>query len=231
MAQRVDPCLPHPLGATWDGSGVNFALFSANATRVQLRLFDPNGHRKIGRVYLPEQTHEVWHGYLPDVRPGQLYGYCVDGPSEPEIGHRFNAHKLLIDPYAKALFGDLRWHDACFGYRVGSAREDLSFDRRDSAFVMPKCFVIDQAYTWRDDRRLMLLFNGVGQKSLLIVLNPGSEPADFTLPEREPHGEWRILIESGTAPIDLQGAPVASDQVLTIGARSVCLLETRDALA
>jgi isoamylase len=153
MTHRVDSGLPHPLGATWDGSGVNFALFSANATRVQLCLFDLKGRRELERFDLPEQTHEVWHGYLPDIRPGQLYGYRVDGPYEPEVGHRFNPHKLLIDPYAKALFGDLRWHDACFGYRVGSAREDLSFDRRDSAFVMPKCVVVDQAYTWGDDIR------------------------------------------------------------------------------
>jgi glycogen operon protein len=153
MAQRVFAGLPHPLGATWDGSGVNFALFSANATRVELCLFDPAGRREIERVELPEQTHEVWHGYLPEVRPGQLYGYRVHGPYAPEAGHRFNPNKLLIDPYAKSLFGELRWHDACFGHRVDSPREDLSFDRRDSAFVMPKCVVIDPAYSWGDDIR------------------------------------------------------------------------------
>ncbi|HUF57484.1 MAG TPA: glycogen debranching protein GlgX [Thermohalobaculum sp.] len=153
MTMRVLQGLPHPLGATWDGSGVNFALFSANAARVQLCLFDRQGRREIERVDMPEQTHEVWHGYLPDVRPGQLYGYRVHGPYAPEEGHRFNANKLLIDPYAKALHGDLRWHDACFGYRVGSSREDLSFDRRDSAFVMPKCVVTDPAYTWGEDIR------------------------------------------------------------------------------
>ncbi|SER15728.1 glycogen operon protein [Faunimonas pinastri] len=154
MAQtRVEPGSPHPLGATWDGSGVNFALFSANADKVELCLFDPAGRREIARVVLPEHTHEVWHGYLPDVRPGQLYGYRVHGPFDPRNGHRFNPNKLLIDPYAKALQGDLRWHDAHFGYRVGSAREDMSLDRRDSAFVMPKCVVIDPAVTWGDDRR------------------------------------------------------------------------------
>ncbi|MGF1624757.1 MAG: glycogen debranching protein GlgX [Alphaproteobacteria bacterium] len=153
MATRVSAGLPHPLGATWNGSGVNFALFSANATRVQLCLFDPQGRREIERIDLPEHTHEVWHGYFPDLRPGQLYGYRCHGPYAPEVGHRFNPNKLLIDPYAKALKGELRWHDACFGYRVGSARADLSFDRRDSAFVMPKCAVIDPAHTWGDDIR------------------------------------------------------------------------------
>ena len=149
---RVEPGLPHPRGATWDGAGVNFALFSANATKVELCLFDANGRRETERVVLPEYTHEVWHGYLPDARPGQLYGYRVHGPYDPANGHRFNPHKLLIDPYAKALFGDIRWHDACFGYRVGSPRSDLQLDRRDSAFVIPKCVVVDTFPTRRDDR-------------------------------------------------------------------------------
>ena len=149
---RVEPGLPHPLGATWDGGGVNFALFSANADKVELCLFDPKGKRETDRIELPEYSHEVWHGYLPDVRPGQLYGYRVHGPYDPRNGHRFNHNKLLIDPYAKALFGDLRWHDAHFGYRVGSQRGDLSLDRRDSAFVTPKGIVIDTAVTWGNDR-------------------------------------------------------------------------------
>jgi isoamylase len=144
---RVEPGLPHPLGATWDGAGVNFALFSANATKVELCLFDPNGRRETERIELPEYTHEVWHGYFPDIRPGQLYGYRVHGPYDPANGHRFNPHKLLLDPYAKALHGDLRWHDANYGYRIGSSRADLVMDRRDSAFVMPKCVVIDTAVT------------------------------------------------------------------------------------
>ncbi len=144
---------PFPLGAHWDGSGVNFALFSANATRVELCLFDGAGRREIERVELPEFTHEVWHGYLPDVRPGQLYGYRVHGPYEPSAGHRFNPHKLLLDPYALELRGDIRWHDAVFGYRLGHRREDLSFDQRDSAFVMPKCVVVDPAVTWGNDVR------------------------------------------------------------------------------
>jgi glycogen operon protein len=150
---RVEPGLPNPLGATWDGAGVNFALFSANAHKVELCLFDPKGKRETDRIPLPEYTHEVWHGYFPDLRPGQLYGYRVHGPYDPANGHRFNPNKLLIDPYAKSLFGEIRWHDAHFGYRVGSARADLVPDtRRDSAFVMPKCVVIDTAVTWGDDR-------------------------------------------------------------------------------
>lgn len=144
---------PVPLGATWDGRGVNFALFSAHATRVELCLYDATGAREIGRVDLPGYTDEVWHGYCPDVRPDALYGYRVHGPYEPEHGHRFNPHKLLIDPYAKALHGAVKWSDAHFGYRIDSAREDLTFDRRDNARGMPKCRVIDPAFTWGDARK------------------------------------------------------------------------------
>jgi glycogen operon protein len=140
------------LGATWDGAGANFALFSANATRVELCLFDPAGERELERVPLPEYTDEIWHGYLPDVLPGQLYGFRVHGPYEPHAGHRFNPHKLLLDPYAKSLRGALRWSDAHFGYRLGSPREDLSFDRRDDARGMPKCELVDTAFTWSDER-------------------------------------------------------------------------------
>lgn len=152
-ARRILEGSPFPLGAHWDGSGVNFALFSANATKVELCLFDASGRRETERVALPEYTHEVWHGYLPDVRPGQLYGYRVHGPYAPEAGHRFNPNKLLLDPYALELRGDIRWHDSVFGYRVGHPREDLSFDRRNSSFVMPKCVVVDPAFTWGEDQR------------------------------------------------------------------------------
>lgn len=145
---RIWPGLPAPLGVTWDGSGTNFALFSAHAEKVELCLFDARGTREVARIVLPEYTHEVWHGYLPDVRPGQLYGYRVYGPYQPTAGHRFNPHKLLLDPYAKALAGELRWHDALFGYTVGDPSADLSFDKRDSAPYMPKCQVIDPAFTW-----------------------------------------------------------------------------------
>ncbi|WP_035678247.1 glycogen debranching protein GlgX [Azospirillum brasilense] len=149
---RIREGLPYPLGATWDGLGVNFALFSANATKVELCLFDQDGRRELERIELPEYTDEVWHGYLPDARPGTVYGYRVHGPYEPKAGHRFNPNKLLLDPYAKHMVGPLRWSDAHFGYRVGSPRGDLSFDRRDSAPGMPKCVVIDPAFTWGHDR-------------------------------------------------------------------------------
>ena len=150
---RLSAGSPHPLGATWDGRGTNFALFSANATKVELCLFDSHGRRERECIALPERSEDIWHGYLNDVGPGQLYGYRVHGPYEPEGGFRFNAHKLLLDPYAKQLAGRLVWSDAHFGYRTGSARGDLSFDRRDNARGMPKGVVIDEAFTWGDERR------------------------------------------------------------------------------
>jgi glycogen operon protein len=150
---RLSAGAPHPLGATWDGRGTNFALFSANAEKVELCLFDNHGRREFERIALPERTEDVWHGYLSDVSPGQLYGYRVHGPYHPERGLRFNSHKLLIDPYTKQLAGRLVWSDAHFGYRAGSARADLSFDRRDNARGMPKSVVVDEAFTWGEDRR------------------------------------------------------------------------------
>jgi glycogen operon protein len=150
---QVWPGRPYPLGPSWDGNGVNFALFSANATKVELCLFDSHGATETERIALPEHTDQVWHGYLPEARPNQLYGYRVHGPYAPEAGHRFNANKLLIDPYARALVGRLRWSDAHYGYRHGSSRLDLSFDRRDNARFMPKCRVVDAAFTWGEDRR------------------------------------------------------------------------------
>jgi isoamylase len=150
---RVREGRPFPLGATWDGLGVNFALFSAHATKVELCLFDLEGRQEIERVELPEYTDEVWHGYLPDARPGQVYGYRVHGPYSPAEGQRFNPNKLLLDPYGKQIVGDLRWNDALFGYTIGSPDGDLSFDERDSAPFMPKCRVIDPAFTWGEERR------------------------------------------------------------------------------
>jgi isoamylase len=150
---RVREGLPYPLGAHWDGLGVNFALFSANATKVELCLFDQDGKRELERIELPEYTDEVWHGYLPDARPGTTYGYRVYGPYEPQAGHRFNHNKLLLDPYAKQLIGNLTWDDALFGYTIGSPDADLSFDKRDSAAFMPKCRVIEPAFTWGRERR------------------------------------------------------------------------------
>jgi glycogen operon protein len=132
---------------------VNFALFSANATRVELCLFDSHGQKELERITLPEYTDEVWHGYLPDARPGTVYAYRVHGAYAPEQGHRFNPNKLLLDPYAKALVGELHWDDALFGYQLGSEGADLTFDERDSAAFMPKCRVVDPAFTWGRERR------------------------------------------------------------------------------
>ncbi|MGA2354126.1 MAG: glycogen debranching protein GlgX [Terriglobales bacterium] len=147
----VWPGRPYPLGSTWDGEGVNFALYSEHAEKVDLCLFDGPGKRELLRVPLPEQTDMVWHGYLPEARPGQVYGYRVYGPYAPEQGHRFNHHKLLLDPYGKQIQGSIQWSDSHFGYRVGNKLEDLSFDRRDDASGMPKNRVIDSAFTWGTD--------------------------------------------------------------------------------
>ena len=131
MPMRIWPGRPYPLGATWDGMGVNFALFSENATKVELCLFDSvDARSESQRIALPEMNDEVWHAYLPDVRPGQLYGYRVHGPHEPERGHRFNAHKVVLDPYAKAIGRDLHWDDALYGYprerqKVGGPRTTI----------------------------------------------------------------------------------------------------------
>ena len=149
---RLTEGSPAPLGATWDGAGVNFALFSAHARAVDLCLFDPTGRRETDRIRLPHRTDQVFHARLPDARPGQLYGYRVHGPYEPERGHRFNPNKLLIDPYARQLSGRLRWNEALFGYRLGAQREDLTIDRRDSAPMLPKCVVEDPAWTWGHDK-------------------------------------------------------------------------------
>jgi isoamylase len=144
---------PFPLGATWDGLGVNFSLFSGHATNVELCLFDDRGESELERIELPEYTDEVWHGYLPTARPGTVYAYRVHGPYEPDAGHRFNSNKLLIDPYAKQLVGKLRWGPELFGYRLNHADKDKSFDERDSAPLMQKCRVIDPAFTWGSSRK------------------------------------------------------------------------------
>ena len=144
---------PFPLGATWDGLGVNFALFTAHATKVELCLFDDAGQKELDRIELPEYTDEVWHGYLPSAKPGTVYGYRVHGPYEPDGGHRFNPNKLLIDPYARQLVGEMRWGPELFGYRLDHADKDKSFDERDSAGLMQKCRVIDPAFTWGTSRK------------------------------------------------------------------------------
>jgi len=143
----------YPLGATFDGLGVNFAVYSANAEKIELCVYDDSGRRELKRYVLPEWTDEVWHGYLPDAQPGLSYGYRAYGRYAPEEGHRFNPNKLLLDPYAKAMTGELRWTDAMYGYQVKSAREDLSFDRRDNALTMPKGVVTDSHFDWSRDVR------------------------------------------------------------------------------
>jgi glycogen operon protein len=147
----VWPGKPYPLGATWDGEGVNFALFSEHAEKVELCVFDPSGRRETQCIRLREQTDQVWHCYLPEARPGLVYGYRVYGPYDPAKGMRYNPHKLLLDPYAKQV-QHLSWNDAHFGYRIGHKNADLSFDRRDSAAGMMKGVVIESAFTWESDR-------------------------------------------------------------------------------
>ena len=144
---------PYPLGATWTGVGVNFALFSAHATKVELCLFDsPDAKVERRRIPLTEQTDMVWHGFLPDVRPNQLYGYRVHGPYDPPSGHRFNPNKVVMDPYAKSVARPIQWGDEMFGYTVGQGDEDLSMDTRDNAALAPLAAVVDPAFTWGDDR-------------------------------------------------------------------------------
>src|SRR3984957_177020 len=153
LPDRLSPGSPYPLGASWDGLGVNFAVFSANAQQIELCLFDPTGRKEMKRYTLPECTDEIWHGFLPNAPPGTAYGFRAHGPYQPQNGHRFNPHKLLLDPYARKLVGQFRWSDALFSYRVHSNRLDLSIDRRDSAPAMPKCVVIDEAFDWSHDTR------------------------------------------------------------------------------
>jgi glycogen operon protein len=150
---RVWPGRSYPLGATWDGAGVNFALFTEHATKVELCLFDSyESTAESQRLTLREHTDQVWHAYLPDVEPGQLYGYRVYGPYQPAKGHRFNPAKVLLDPYAKAVGRDLIWDDALFGYKIGDPKADLTADGRDNAPFAPLAAVVDTAFTWGDDR-------------------------------------------------------------------------------
>ncbi|MBI1731983.1 MAG: glycogen debranching protein GlgX, partial [Gammaproteobacteria bacterium] len=149
----VWPGRPYPCGANWDGEGVNFALFSEAAQKVELCIFDDNGRHERQRIELRECTDDVWHGYLPEARPGLVYGYRVHGPYKPEDGMRCNAHKLLADPYAMDFVGALRWNDAVYGHTGGYKREEASLDRRDSAAYVPKSRVIEPTFTWGEDRR------------------------------------------------------------------------------
>ena len=150
IAARVQEGLPYPRGASWDGKGVNFAVYSAHATKVEVCLFERNQER--ARIELPEYRDETFHGYVPELRPGQVYGYRVHGPYAPEEGHRFNPNKLVLDPYARAHIGGLKWDPAVFGYKVGDAQADLSFDERDSAPFMPKSVVVDPDFDWAKEK-------------------------------------------------------------------------------
>src|SRR5215470_16448718 len=153
MDITVQPGSPFPLGATWDGRGVNFALYAENATGMELCLFETKEQQnESNRIKLDERTHHVWHIYIPGLKPGQLYGYRVYGRYEPEHGHRFNPNKFLIDPYAKAISDTVHWHDSLFGYEVGHADADLSFSEQDSVPFMPRCVVIDPTFDWGDDK-------------------------------------------------------------------------------
>jgi isoamylase len=149
--REVNEGVPHPCGATWDGEGTNFAIFSGNATRVELCLFNEDGDQELERIELPEYTNQIWHGYLPGIKPATVYGYRVHGPYEPDKGHRFNPNKLLLDPYACGHIGDLRWDPAIFGYKM-ETMDDLTFDERDSAPFMPKCVVVDPTFEWSEER-------------------------------------------------------------------------------
>jgi isoamylase len=136
---------PAPLGAHWDGSGINFALFSAHAEAVELCVFNAEGTTELERLRLPGRTGDIWHGHIAGVGPGFLYGYRVHGPYEPAQGHRFNANKLLIDPYARALTGPVIWNEANHAYRFGDPEGENSFDERDNAQFIPKCIVTPPA--------------------------------------------------------------------------------------
>ena len=207
--RRLDPGQPYPLGATWDGSGVNFAVFSAHAEKIELCLFDASGKRELERLALPECTDQVWHGYLPNAKLGQLYGYRAHGPYEPQRGHRFNPTKLLLDPYAKQLAGALVWSDALYGYRVGSPRVDLSYDRRDSAPGMPKAVVCEQVLEWGDDRQP----NVPWSKTVIYEAHPRGltmSRSDLRAPER---GTFAGL-----------GDPRTIDYLLKLGITAVELL-------
>jgi glycogen operon protein len=149
--RRIREGLPHPRGATWDGKGVNFSLFSANATKVEVCLFDASGETETDRIELPEYTDQIFHGWIEGVGPGDAYGYRVHGPYAPEEGHRFNPNKLLLDPYARGHTGELKWDPACYGYTIGAEGDDLTFDERDSARFMPKCVIVDPGFDWHGE--------------------------------------------------------------------------------
>ena len=157
---RTRPGAPYPLGATWDGAGVNFALFSEHATAVELCLFDTaDPTRETRRIPVTERTDQIWHICLPEARPGLLYAYRVHGPYAPDLGHRFNPAKVLLDPYAKAVAGSVSWGNALFGYSPGEVEASTTPDLRDSAAFVPKCVVVESAFTWSEEHRPFVPWN------------------------------------------------------------------------
>jgi isoamylase len=203
------PGRPYPFGATWDGAGVNFALFSEHASRVELCLYSSSESKSPEQtIALPERTNMVWHGYLPDVRPGQLYGYRVHGPHEPQAGHRFNPHKVLLDPYAKAIGRPLEWSDELFGYTIGHPRGDLSMDERDSAPFAPLAEVIDTAFTWGDDRpprtpwHRTIIYE-LHVKGFTRLLDEVPEPLRSTYAGLSSDAALRHLVDLGVTAVEL----------------------------
>lgn len=200
---------PYPLGATWDGRGTHFAVFSAHAERMELCLFDDSGRHELARLLMPEQTDQVWHGYLHNARPGQRYGYRAHGPYEPKNGHRFNPNKLLLDPYARRIEGVLNWHDALYGYRVGSGRGDLSYDRRDSAAHVPKGVVVDEFFDWNGDRAPNI---------------PWADTVIYELHVRGFTRLWEQLPEHDRGTFGALGHPLVIDYLRRLGITAVELL-------
>ena len=198
-----------PLGATWTGDGVNFALFSENATGVELCLFDRLGEKETRRIPMAARTGRVWHAFLPELRPGQLYGYRVSGPYEPERGHRFNSNKLLLDPHAKAIAGHVDWADDLFGYKIGDPAQDLSFDERDTAELMPKAVVIDPIFPWRNDRK---------------PERPLDETVTYEVHVRGFSKLWEVLPEQLRGTYAGLGSPAAIEYFKRLGVTAVELL-------
>ena len=202
---------PNPRGATWDGKGTNFALFSAHATKVEVCFFDQSGENEVDRQELPEYTNQIWHGYLPHVRPGTRYGLRVYGPYEPKAGHRFNHNKLLLDPYACAHIGDLKWDPALFGYHMESG-DDTTFDERDSAPFMPKCIVVDPDFDWHGQPRLAKMRVPFDETILYELHVKGFTKLHPAVPERQ-KGTYSAL-----------GHPEIVKYIRSLGVTSVELL-------
>ncbi|HEY0810145.1 MAG TPA: glycogen debranching protein GlgX [Longimicrobiales bacterium] len=216
MSPRVLPGRPHPLGATWDGHGVNFSVFSEHAESVELCLYDRSDPKKeTQRIRVREKTAHVWHCYIPGLRPGQLYGYRVHGPFQPERGFRFNASKLLIDPYAKAVAGEVDWNAPVFGYKMGDPGKDLTFDEQDDGWGKPKAVVVDTYFDWDGDRAPRVQWNN---SVIYEVHVKGFTMTHPDVPE-EDRGKY-----SGIS------APVIIDYLKSLGVTAVELLPTHDFL-